>query len=255
MSRFSSLEFQNEEENNPLHETAVVKDELYYFQYATKAFLECRFEEGLRYYAKVLEFNPKNISAWTCQVRMLIELGEFPEAKLWADKALEQFPDAPELLAAKAVALARLGDLKAAMAFSDAAISERGETPYIWLARGDVLLARNEERAGYCFTKAAAMAARDWVVQWLASRIYFYYNKFSMALRHAQEAVSLDAGQAAAWLQLGQCQLELGLTGPAANSLEQAKELNPGCQKAHEALSGLRNVGFWGKMRRRIFRT
>ena len=36
-------------------------------------------------------------------MRMLIELGEFREAKLWADKALERFPHEPELLAAKAV--------------------------------------------------------------------------------------------------------------------------------------------------------
>ena len=36
-------------------------------------------------------------------MRALIELEEFQEAKLWADKALERFPNEPELLAAKAV--------------------------------------------------------------------------------------------------------------------------------------------------------
>jgi tetratricopeptide (TPR) repeat protein len=77
---------------------------------------------------------------------MLIELGEFREAKLWADKALERFPNEPELLAAKAVALGRSGDLQGALAFSDASIEERGDTPYVWLARGDVMLARAESR-------------------------------------------------------------------------------------------------------------
>ena len=38
---------------------------------------------------------------------MLIELAEYREAKIWADKALERFPHEPELLAAKAVALGR----------------------------------------------------------------------------------------------------------------------------------------------------
>ena len=90
---------------------------------------------------------------------MLIELGEFREAKLWADKALERFPNEPELLAAKAVALARSGDLQGALSFSDASIEERGDTPYVWLARGDVLLARAEARADYCFEKAAAARA------------------------------------------------------------------------------------------------
>jgi tetratricopeptide (TPR) repeat protein len=80
---------------------------------------------------------------------MLIELGEFKEARLWADKALENFPDESELLAAKAVALARSGDLQGALAFSDSSIEARGETPYIWLARGDVLLARRESRADF----------------------------------------------------------------------------------------------------------
>jgi Flp pilus assembly protein TadD len=50
---------------------------------------------------------PAQPGRWTGQVRMLIELKEFHEAKLWADKALEKFPNEPELLAAKAVALAR----------------------------------------------------------------------------------------------------------------------------------------------------
>src|SRR3989454_9561242 len=109
------------------------------------------FEEALRLYAKVLEFNPRNAVAWTGQVRMLIELNEFEEAKKWADKALERFPDEPELLASKAVALARLGDLQAAMVYSDASIGERGETPYLWLARGEVQMARKEKRAEYSF--------------------------------------------------------------------------------------------------------
>jgi len=136
----------------------------------------------------VLEFNPANAIAWTGQVRMLIELGEFREAKLWADKALETFPSDPELLAAKAVALARAGDLSGALAFSDAAIEERGNTPYVWLARGDVLLARKEKRAASCFERALALAPGQWFWAWLASRIYFYYDQFATALKLAQQA-------------------------------------------------------------------
>lgn len=95
----------------------------------------------------MLEFNPDNAAAWTGQVRALIELGELREATLWADKALDRFPDHTELLAAKAGALGRSGFLDEAIAFSDASIEQRGDTPYVWLARGDVLLARREPRA------------------------------------------------------------------------------------------------------------
>src|SRR5689334_5774267 len=160
MSRFINLEFGGESEDQGQEQTPVGKDEAYYSAKARSAFENGEFESGLRLYSKVLEFNPENATAWTGQVRMLIELGEFREAKLWADKALERFPHEPELLAAKAVALGRGGDLQGALAFSDASIEERGDTPYIWLARGDVLMAREETRADYCFEKALMLAPR-----------------------------------------------------------------------------------------------
>src|SRR5580693_10548602 len=136
MSRFVNLEFGGESNNEFQPGTkAPVKDEAFYLAEARAAFENGKFEPGLRSYCKVLEFNPKNAAAWTGQVRMLIELGEYREAKLWADKALERFPNEAELLAAKAVALGRSGDLQGGLSFSDAAIEERGDTPYVWLAR------------------------------------------------------------------------------------------------------------------------
>src|SRR3977135_3448429 len=126
MSRFVNLEFGGESEDQWFAQKPPVKDEAHYLAEARAAFGNGNFEAGLRLYSKVLEFNPLNAAAWTGQVRMLIELGEFREAKLWADKALERFPHEPELLAAKAVALGRSGELQEALAFSDAAIEERG---------------------------------------------------------------------------------------------------------------------------------
>src|ERR1043166_1929631 len=129
MSRFVNLEFGDEEQ---WHDTgAAVKDEAWYSAQACEAFQNGNFESALRLYSQVLEVNSQKTSARAGQVRMLIELGEFREAKLWADKALERFPHEPELLAAKAVALARGGNLREALAFPDASIEERGDTPYI----------------------------------------------------------------------------------------------------------------------------
>ena len=116
MSRFVNLEFGDEHEDHSHDPQAgLVKDEAYYFAEAETAFQNGNFESALRLYAKVLEYNPQKAPAWTGQVRMLIELGQIREAKLWADKALEHFPSEPELLAAKAVALGRSGDLQAAL--------------------------------------------------------------------------------------------------------------------------------------------
>lgn len=220
------------------------------------AFAQGNFERALRNYSKVLEFSADEAEAWSGQVRMLIELGELKEARLWADKALERFENDGELLAAKAVALAREGDLQAALAFSDAAIQARGETPYVWLARGEVLLARSEKRAGFCFEKALGMAAGDWMIYWLASRIYYFYRHFSLAIKMAQQALSVDGGQAAAWLQAGRCQMALGLGNAAAHSFAQACQLDPDCvpgeeerRQLGESHWGARIRAFWNRLR------
>jgi tetratricopeptide (TPR) repeat protein len=253
MSRFGNLELGGESENQWQQEQKpLAKDETYYFGEARAAFENGDFEQALRFYSKVLEYNPQNAAAWTAQVRMLVELGEFREAKLWADKALERFPQFPELLAAKAVALARGGDLQGALAFSDASIEERGDTPYVWLARGDVMLARKEHRADYCFEKALLLAPKDWFTAWLASRIRFYYSQFVLALKLLQQAVEWNAGHFRLWLELGQCQHALGFIGLAENSYMQARHLNPQCSEADAALARLSQTGFWSRTRDRL---
>jgi tetratricopeptide (TPR) repeat protein len=250
MSRFVNLELGNEAEDpSRPQQKALVKDEAYYFSEAHTAFEAGDFEQALRLYGKVLEFNTQNAAAWTGQVRMLIELGEFHEAKLWADKALERFPNEPELLAAKAVALGRSGDLQGALAFSDSSIEEHGDTPYVWLARGDVLLAREEPRADYCFEKARLLAPRDWLTHWLAARIRFYYRQFVLALKLLQAAIEWNAGHFRLWLELGQCQQALDLIGPAKKSFQQAQLLNPHCREANLELIRLSGTGLGARLR------
>lgn len=256
MSRFGNLEFGSESEEQPLKSASSVKDDSYYMAQARLAFENGTFESALRLYSKVLEFNPQNAEAWTCQVRMLIELEEFREARLWADKALERFPHEPELLAAKAVALGRSGDLQGAIAFSDASIEERGDTPYIWLARADVLLARKEQRADYCFEKAMILAPKDWFIAWLAARIRYYYEQFALAMKLLQQAVEWNASHFLVWLELGQCQQALGLIGAAKDSFGLARQLKPECREVSINLAQLSEAGFSSRIRgwfRRLF--
>jgi tetratricopeptide (TPR) repeat protein len=78
MSRFVNLEFGGESEDQPQsRDKPLVKDEAYYLAEARAAFETGNFEQGLRFYSKVLEFDPQNVAAWAGQVRMLIELGEY----------------------------------------------------------------------------------------------------------------------------------------------------------------------------------
>jgi tetratricopeptide (TPR) repeat protein len=254
MSRFGNLEFdgQSADENQSARPQG---DEANCLKEARECFEQAEFEKALRAYSRTLEFNPHSRGAWSGQVRALIELGEFREAALWADKALEQFPNEPELLAAKAVALGRNGDLQEAIALSDAAIEERGDTPYVWLARGDVLLARREQRAEYCLEKALALARGDWVITWLAARIRFYYEQFALAMKLLQAALEANGGRPVLWVELGACQVELGLAGAAQRSFAQARQLNPDYALARQAARPVR-VG-WRKRAvrwwRRIF--
>jgi tetratricopeptide (TPR) repeat protein len=254
MSRFENLELSGESEEQPRRQKALVKDEAYYASEAQTAFEKGEFEAALRSYGKVIEFNTQNASAWTGQVRMLIEMGEDKEAKLWADKALEKFPTEPELLAAKAVALARNGDLQGALIFSDTSIEEHGNTPYVWLARGDVLLAREEGRADYCFEKAQMLAPCDWFVNWLAARIRFFYEQFALAMKLLQQAIEWNAGNFILWLELGRCQGALGLESPAKVSFTQAKQLNPACSEARLGVIKLSQTNLLPGWLRRLFK-
>ena len=250
MSRFSNLEFSSHPEGESRTGTGeITRDETFFLNDAWKAFEEGDFERGLRSFSKVLEFNAQNVGAWSGQVRMLIELGEYSEAKLWADKALERFPRDPELLAAKGVALARQGDLKAALAFSDAAFEERGETSYLWVARADILLARSEPRADYCLEKAITLSPGSWFIRWLISRVHVQYERFASGLKLAQEALAIDASQAVLWLQLAICQRELGLVGAASGSLAQALQLNPRLPGARRMTDRLNRVTLLDQLR------
>jgi tetratricopeptide (TPR) repeat protein len=183
---------------------------------------------------------------------MLIELGEFREAKLWAEKALAIFPREGELLAAKAVALARTGDGKAALAFSDASMEVETSTPYIWLARGDVLLARKEKRATYCFEKAILLARDHWLWPWLASRVHTFYKQTAQALKFAQQALALDAVRAIIWQQLGRCEAALGLASKAQQSFERARELDRDCPELHQLTAELNSESFFDRLLRRF---
>ena len=90
---------------------------------------------------------------------------------------------------------------------------------------------------------------------WLASRIYFYYEKFALALKVIRQVLTFEAGQCVVWLQLGLCQQAIGLAAPAGQSFEQARQLNPRCLEAVLALNELshptlkkRLRGFWRRL-------
>ena len=246
MSRFGKLEFESDQKKEKIERP--ILGETHWVEVADRSFYQAEFEPALRWYARVLEYNPANTTAWAGQVRCLIELGEYREARLWADKALERFPQSPDLLASKAVVLARLGDLDTALAFSDASVEERGDTAYVWLARGDVLIARNEKHSDHCFERANSIRPSDWTIAWLGGRIRLHYKQLAKALQLAREACSLAPGELNPWLLSGECQLALGFTEQAYNSFTQAGQIQPNSIAARDGLYRSAQTGLFSRL-------
>lgn len=250
MDRFSQLEFDENMPERKRYRGEPVRGANYFFKEALKYWLAGDFELALRSYSRALERNSTLIDAWIGQVLMLIELQEYREAIVWADKALELFPEHPELLAAKAVACCRDAKIEKAIAYSDNSISRENITSRVWLARAEVLLHRKSSVAENCISKAISIAGNlTPVVKLEAARLLRRKGHYSAAISHLNEVVTIFPKSALAWYELGSCQSQLGLSSAKA-TLEQSLRLRPGWNAARSALAKCRK----GRIFYRFFR-
>lgn len=245
MGRFSNLEFDGKQipGNAPLATGPEVRDDGYYLRLGDQGHRSARFEQALRHYSRALESNANLQAAWVGQVQMLIELGEFAEANLWADKALEIHRDHPEILSGKAVAWARLGDCDRAIQFTDAALAQRGMAPIVWIARGEALMAAWQSNDRHCFERAAMESHQDWFVLLRIARACYWHRHFSRAVEWVTRALKREPGAPFVLHVRGDCQLALGLQGEAEGSYRQALALDRDFEPSREALAGLSDRG------------
>ncbi|MEQ9379905.1 MAG: hypothetical protein RJP95_03525, partial [Pirellulales bacterium] len=158
--------------------------------------------------------------------QMLVQLGEYPQAILWSQKALEIFPAQSELMAAQAQAECRMANMKKAHALSDGALQQRGDSAYRWQVRGELMVATKQKTDEHCFDKAQ-LADRDWLVPLESALIYCHYKVFSKAQLKAKAAVEGAPDAYHAWYVLGVCQSKLGFDSSAVSSFERCLELCP----------------------------
>ncbi len=251
MKRFSRLEFGDKGDEGAGKSSAggeEIRDADYFYEQAMRYRLAGDFEVALRNYSRALEQNHTYYPGWLGQVLMLIELGELKEADVWADKALEIFPEHPELLAAKAVACARDGRAEKAVAYSDNSITKENVTALVWLARAEVLLNRKSSIAQNCIVKAlnAATEEEGPVIRLQAGRLLNRKGDYADALQYLNVAVDELPKSALAWYELGLAQVRLGRP-EAQISFEQAAKLRPNWTLAEDALYKLKNRGFFSK--------
>jgi tetratricopeptide (TPR) repeat protein len=249
MKRFSRLEFgesrKESKDKRPHGES--IRDEFYFQKRALQCWLAGDFELALRNYSRALEKNSSFFEGWTGQILMLIELGEYHEAGVWSDKALEMFPEHPELLALKAVACVRDGRIEKALAYSDNAISKERVTPRVWLSRAEVLMKRKSLVADNCISKAIGLAGNEApIIRLEAGRLLAKKEHYSRAVQYLQEVVTAIPKSAMAWYTLGYCQSKLGRSEAEA-TLKQSLQLRPDWQAPKHALRECRK-GFFRKI-------
>ncbi len=248
MSRFSHLEFDGKKPIKTDGQGEPIRDEQFFYQRGVGAWLAGDFEEALTNFSRALEKNSAFYEGWFNQVLMLTELGEFREAKLWADKALELFPEHPELLAAKAVACARDAQVDKAQAYSDNAVQKKNITWYVWLARAEVLLIRKSKMAENCIGSAVGIAGPQAPIARLeAGRLLRKYGYYTAAMEYLETAAKELPKSALAWYELGTCQAKLGFS-EAGRVLEQSIKLRPGWKWPADELQRFNDRSFFTRI-------
>jgi tetratricopeptide (TPR) repeat protein len=249
MDRFSQLEFGETKPKGKRGQGGEpVRDADYFGREALKYCLAGEFELALRNYSRALEKDSMVFDAWVGQVLMLIELGEYREAMVWADKALELFPEHPELLAVKAVACFRDAKFEDAIAYSDNSISKENVTWRVWLARAEVLLKQKRSVAENCISKAVSIGGNMLpVVKLESARLLMERRSYSAAIGYLNDVVQKLPKSALAWYELGLCQSALGLPEAGA-ALEQSLELRPHWGMAKAALRKCGKRGLFGRL-------
>lgn len=266
MTRFDHLEFE-EPSTKPDQTGSLVGNTTgtpirgadYYLEEAEQAYRLGEYETALRFYSRALEDDHTCFPGWFGQVRMLLELGEYKEAGIWTDRALELFPEHPDLLSVKAVACLRMGLVDIALALSDNAMSKGQASPYCWLARAEILMSRGSKTAEHCISQVihAATSQRTKArMGFELSRVLRRYERLSQALSYASASAQALPEDAAVWLELGRCQSLLGMN-EAGTSFKQALTLNPHLDQAREESLRFIHRGIGGRFRmilRRLFR-
>ncbi len=246
MKRFEGLEFDGPDPgapNSPLPEGDQDHDEHYWLKRADSERRDGFFENALRYYSRTLEVNKAMVEAWIGQVQMLVALGEYPEAELWARKVLELFRNHGDLVAGRAHAVARMGNLSEALPLSDTSFKQEGQSPYRWMVRGEIMVARGQDVDQHCFDKATQLDA-DWLTALEIAQMYRFRRKFTKAalLRDRPWSVPPIARTAGSFKAVAKW--NSASCAAARRSFLQCLELKPGHLDARAQLNALDAEGW-----------
>jgi len=193
-------------------------------------------EKALAAYSAALVENPLLVEAWAGQLMMLLQLDEDREARLWADKALESFPDHPDLLAFKALALYRLGLHGDAYRMADAAVARRQDSEHVWRSRAVIVMRRSKAAAKGCLAKSLEYAKSSGAARLRIGRVLLDAGQYREAVEYLSRATEELPKAAAAWHGLGRALEGMGWIGDARDAFQTAARLAPDDARYAEAL-------------------
>lgn len=200
---------------------------------ADEHFLEGEHERALREYSRAVDEDRGLFDAWAGQVRSQLAMGELEQARTWAQKGLDLFPESPHAVSVAALVQAHLGLPEEALRLSDRALELAGPQapPDLWLERAEVLLlARRREAAEDCLDRVRALADPD--LRQRAGLAYLAGDAPEKALVEFNAALERRPDRAWLWFLVGRCARALQQTERARFALEKAISLRPGFDDA-----------------------
>ena len=242
--RFASLETQTASGASRVV-GAVVRDALYYVAEGLRLELEGDHEKALRNYSAALGEDPLFIEAWTRQLWMLLYLDEPVEARVWADRALQSFPNDPDILSLKSLAQWRSGVNVEARELNDTALGMTRESGNVWLARGEMQVGADVKSAEACFTHAVRLSAVSGLAHLRSGDILLRNRKYAEAVPYFREATVRLPKSAWAWYGYGRAQRAVGRNDLARIAFERAYVLTPRDPRYKKALRAKRKTGFF----------
>ncbi len=247
MGRFENLEIFIKQKPTP-EDVKKGYDEIYYIKQAKEAQLNGDFEAALRYFSRALSYKVDIPDAWIGQVLCLIDLGEFDEAIIWADKGIEVIGENPDLIAVKAMALGRKGEIERAIAYSDQSMKKRSNSPLLWLARGDIIIANDYRNAEFCFRKAMECDKNNPFIYLRIGISFLSVKEPTPALTYFKKALELNPKSPFINFLIGKCYHMMRINRNAKDYYERAIKMKPDYQECIDAYRELQNQSIFEKI-------
>ena len=225
---------------------STVRDAVFFLDDGLLSELAGDHEKALNTYSKALSENPLLIVAWARQLWMLIYLEEYYEADTWSDKALQSFPNDPDILSLKSLALWRNGFKDEAKTLNDAALGMSRDSHNTWLARGEMQVADGVKSYRSCFSHAARVSTVPGLAELRAGDILYRYRHYTPAMSFYRDATSLLPQSSWAWYGYGLTQRALGREHYAVKAFERAHSLSPRDYRYKMAPRG--KQGMWSRL-------